>query len=140
MTVLDSDDCGWVATLTVLDQSVAATDTCKLRHFVVYMQRRAAPVNDMLLCEDLGDRLGPPIGTLPGDKEGIIQLRAEINAITVIYTGRGKGDAPDAPFALRKETVPVPGIWPCELAALMRIRNMARILDDTDLRFAPYAK
>ena len=59
------------------------------------MQRRAAPVNDMILKEDLGDTLGPSLGRLEGDKEGIIQLEADYDAILVYYTGRARNAAQD---------------------------------------------
>lgn len=137
--ILDADDCGWVATLTTLDTR-DPEDTCRTRRFVAYMQRRTAPANDMILKEDLGDTLGPPLGRLPGDKEGIIQLEADYNAIMVYFTGRAQGAPPDAPFMLCRERIEVAGIAPMAHVAVRRIRNMARLLDDTDPRFAPYAK
>lgn len=138
MTILDPDDCGWVAVLDALD--TRTHETCKLRRFVAYIQRKRAPIGDMILCEELGDTLGEPLGRLAGDKEGIIQLVAGVDEIIVYYTGRGVADAPDAPFALRRERIAVPGIFPIGLASLLRIRNIAGHLLLADAWYAPYAK
>lgn len=140
MIILDADDCGWVAVLDALDTRTTAKDTCQVRRFVAYIQRKRAPIGDMLLCEELGDTLSEPLGRLAGDKEGIVQLVAGVDEIVVYYTGRGVADAPDAPFALRRERIAVPGIYPLDLAAARRLRNIAGHLLLTDAWYAPYAK
>ena len=123
-TILDPHDCGVVAALTVLAYPVASGDSCAIRRFVAYMRR---PDRDILLCEDLGDHLGPKLAEFSGSTEGDVTLQADIGGIIVYFTGRAPGDT-TGPFQFQRERVVVSNIWPLDLAATMRVRNLARIL------------
>lgn len=140
MTILDTRDCGVVAALTVLAWPVASGDSCATRRFVAYMRR---PDRDILLCEDLGDKLGPKLWEFPGSTEGDVTLQADVGGILVYFTGRAVGD-PSGPFQLQRERVTIPDIWPLDYTAVLRIRNICNILvkHDPDLArdMAPYLK
>ncbi len=125
--ILDADDCGWVATLTTLDNRPGVANRQTLRRFVAYIQRKNAPERVMILCERTETGLGPSLGTLPAEMEGIIQLDADIDAIIVTYTGRKPGDT-SGPFMLQEARIPVAGVLPAALAALVRIRQVAYIV------------
>lgn len=125
--ILDPDDCGWVATLTVLDNRNPAGDRCLTRRFVAYIQRQAEPKGVMILRERTADGLGPVLGSLTGPKEGIVQLDADVNTIIVTYTGRAPGDL-TGPFQLQEERIAVPGVWPLALAGVVRVRGVANII------------
>lgn len=122
--ILDPHDCGVVAALTALAYPVPSGDSCATRRFVAYMRR---PDRDILLCEDLGDHLGPKLANFPGTTEGSVTLEADIGGIIVYFTGRAVGDT-TGPFQFQRERVSVPNIWPLDLAAAFRVRNLARIL------------
>jgi hypothetical protein len=126
--ILDEDDCGWAAVLTALDTRHNDMNTVATRRFVAYIQRKAAPVGDVLICERTSTGLGPSLGTLPGPKEGTVALESGIDEIIVTYTGRVVGTALDAPFKLQEARIPVPGIYPIDLAAALRARYIARIV------------
>ncbi len=138
-TILDPDDCGWCATLTTLDNRPGITDRCLTRRFIAYIQRSGTPARQMLLCERTPTGLGPSLGTLPAAMEGILALDCDIDTIIVTYTGRVPGDL-SGPFRLQEARIPVPGIWPLDLAAAMRVRNVARALltDDVARYVEPY--
>jgi hypothetical protein len=125
--ILDPDDCGWCATLTTLDNRPGVANRQTLRRFVAYIQRKNAPERQMILCERTATGLSAPLGTLPGPAEGIIQLDADIDAIIVTYTGRVPGDD-TGPFRLQEARIPVAGVWPAALAALVRVRQVAYVL------------
>lgn len=149
MTILDNSDCGAVASITVLfyptpgSTTPVPADTCTTRRFVAYVQRVDAPAWQVLLCEDLGDALGPPLGSFPGPKEGDFSLEADIGGIWVYYTGRLPGD-PSGPFRLQRERVAVADIWPLDLVGVLRVRNISRILEAhlsaTARELGPYVK
>lgn len=123
-TILDSHDCGVVTSLTVLAYPALSGDSCATRRFVAYTRR---PDRDILLCEDLGDHLGPKLAEFSGSTEGDVTLQADIGGIIVYFTGRQPGDT-SGPFQLQRERVTIPNIWPLDLAAALRVRNLARIL------------
>ena len=143
MTILDPSDCTLLDTITVLAYPHPSGDSCATRTFVAYMRRVAPPAWEILLCEDLGDRLGAPLGAFPGPKEGSAQIEAVQGALIVYYTGRLPGDV-NGPFQLQKVSVPVANIWPLDLAAAQRVRNVAGIVAEhfPDLvgDLAPYVK
>ncbi len=139
--ILDNDDCGYVATLTTLDNRPGITDRCLTRRFVACIPRAGASARRMLLRERLAAGLGPSLGTLPGPMEGVLDLAADIDAIVVTYTGRVPGDL-NGPFRLQEARITVPGVWPLDLAAAMRVRNVARVvtkyLPSAEPELAPY--
>lgn len=124
MTILDTHDCGVVAALTVLAWPVASGDSCTTRRFVAYMRR---PDRDILLCEDLGDHLGPKLWEFPGSTEGDVTLQADVGGILVYFTGRAPAD-PSGPFQLQRERVPVKDIYPVDLTGVLRVRNTMKII------------
>jgi len=125
--ILDNDDCGWCATLTTLDNRPGVLNRQTLRRFVAYIQRAASPSRQMILCERTEAGLSAPLGTLPAEMEGIVQLDADIDVIIVTYTGRKLGDD-NGPFRLQEARIPVAGVWPASLAALVRVRQVAYVL------------
>jgi len=125
--ILDADDCGWCATLTTLDNRPGVANRQTLRRFVAYIQRSSAPTRQMILCERTATGLSDPLGTLPAAMEGIIQLDADIDTIIVTYTGRKLGDT-SGPFMLQEARIPVVGVWPAALAALVRVRQVAYVV------------
>ena len=127
--ILDPHDCVLLASITVLSYPNPSGDSCATRVFLAYMQRVAAPAWQILLCEDLGDRLGPPLGQFAGPKEGSATIDAGIGYLDVRYTGRAIGDT-TGPFQLQKERVAIPNIYPLDLAGVLRVRNIAGILTE----------
>ncbi len=125
--ILDPNDCVLLSSITVLAYPHPSGDSCKTRTFLAYMQRVDAPAWQVLVCEDLGTSLGPPLGAFPGPKEGSATLEGVEGALIVRYTGRVPGDL-NGPFQLQKEIIPVANIWPIDLVACLRVRNVARIL------------
>lgn len=141
--ILDPSDSVLLDTITVLSYPHPSGDSCATRTFIAYMQRVEAPAWQVLVCEDLGEKLGPPLGAFPGPKEGSANLQCEEGALIVRYTGRVPGD-PNGPFQLQKERIAVPNIWPMGHSALLRIRNVCNILakhfPDLAADLAPYLK
>jgi hypothetical protein len=142
--ILDPNDCGPVASITMLFYPTAGSatpvpaDTCTLRRFVAYMRR---PDWDILLREDLGDHLGPPLATFTDQKEGSLTLEPDIGGIVVYYTGR---DATTGPFQLQRECVSIADVWPVDLVGCLRVRNIANALvkhfPDLARDLGPYTK
>lgn len=127
MTVLDPHDCVILSSITVLSYPDPSGDSCVTRTFVAYMRRVDAPAWQILLCEDLGDTLGPPLGSFPGPKEGSATIEAGMGYLDVRYSGRAVADAL-GPFRLQKERIVVPNLYPVGLVAALRARNIAAIL------------
>lgn len=125
--ILDPNDCNWVYTITVLDQRTPQIDTCRTRRFVLYLRRKGEYTRNLILRERITGGLGPILHVVGGELESMGTLEAEVDALIITYLGRAAGD-PTGPFQLQEERVGVPGIWPLDLAAAMRLRNVARIL------------
>jgi hypothetical protein len=143
MTILDPRDCVLLASITVLSYPDPSGDSCVTRTFLAYMHRVDAPAWQVLVCEDLGESLGPPLGQFPGPKEGSATIEAGIGYLDVRYTGRAVGDL-TGPFQLQKERIVVPNIYPLGLAAALRVRNvtrdMAEHLSDLVSELEPYTR
>lgn len=126
MLMMDSADCILWDAIAVLDTRATAPDTVTVRHFVVYAQR---PSYSGKLCELVNNQL-VWVADLPGQKEGSAKIVAGVDKLTVWYTARPVGVyAGNLP--LWKHDIPVPGVWPLDLAAAMRLRNVAGIIDRT---------
>jgi hypothetical protein len=125
MILVDADTILWDA-ITVLDTRPTAPNTITTRTFVVYAKR---PAFQGMLCEEVGDQL-IHIADLPGPKEGSCKLLCEKDKIIVRYSGRLDGDL-SGPFRLRKHAFDIAGVYPLDLAAAARLRNVARIIDSS---------
>lgn len=142
MTHILSGDYGAAATCTAIDTRPAAPNTVTLRRFLAALRRPAYHVE---LYELVGGAPVPiPLPNL-GPKQGTVTIRVEIDAIVIVFTGRAPGDdAPGAPFQVWEHTAVVAGIYPVDLAAAVRLRAVARRLQDyvpvAADALAPYAR
>lgn len=130
LIILDDNDCGWVSTLTVLDNRNTAGDRCLTRRFVCYLRRSGPEKRELIIREREAAGLGPILHVVGGEFESMGTLEAEVDALIVTFLGRIEGDT-TGPFRLQEERVEVLGIWPLGLAACMRLRNVARIIQVT---------
>ena len=137
MVQLTTNDTVVAAAIDVLN--TADPTTTATRRFVVLCYR---PAYDYMLFEDLGSSL-VKICDLPGEKDTSVTLVAGVQCLT-IYVASRLVDVSGAPCVLLRHDVSVANIWPMELAALVRVRNLARILSTyvpaAAAQLAPYTK
>lgn len=85
------------------------TATCRDANGRIFVAWHDADLN-IVLCEDMGDRLIYRAGPMPGAKASCVSLLiAEDNYVRVYYGGRAAG-ASSGPFPLTREACYLPGV------------------------------
>lgn len=86
------------------------TATCRDAMGRIFVAWHDANLN-IVLCEDVGDRLKYIAGPVPGSKDSCVSLLiAEPDYVRVYYGGRM--DATSGPFPLQRQIYRVPGVKP----------------------------
>lgn len=120
MKILVDKDCILWDVVTCLDTRSTAPNTVSTRRFLVYAER---PAFQAKLCEELPDGSLKTISDIPSIKEGSANIEIEPNKILVYCTSRLE---PSGDFKLVVFDFDVTGVFPIDLAAAARIRNISR--------------
>lgn len=104
-------------------------DSCATRRYVMRLHRSGADPWQLLVQELHDDgTYGPPLGAFAGPKEAPSGwLTCEPGQLVVHYSGKLDPD-PGAPYVEMEERIAMPGVYPIDLTAAWRLRNVAGIV------------
>lgn len=144
-TILDPRDTIVISGVTVIVWPHPSGDSCATWRYVMRLHRNgAAPWQ--LLVQELHDdgTYGPALGAFAGPKEAASGwLTCEPGFLIAHYSGKVEASV-EAPYQEMEERIAVPDIYPIDLTAAWRLRNVARTLvahfPDLKEDLAPYVK
>lgn len=145
MTIIDPRDTIVIGGVTVIVWPHPSGESCATRRYVMRLHRSGVDPWQLLVQELRDDgTYGPALGAFAGPKEAASGwLECRVGMLVVHYSGKLDPD-PLAPYAELEERIAVPDIWPIDLTAAQRLRNVCGILAAhfPDLRadLAPYLK
>jgi len=145
MTVIDPRDTIVIGGVTVIVWPHPSGDSCATRRYVMRLHRSGVDPWQLLVQELHDDgTYGPALGAFAGPKEAASGwLECRQSALVAHYSGKLDPD-PLAPYVEMEERIAITGIYPIDLVAAWRLRNVTQILvkhfPDLKEDLAPYTK
>jgi len=145
MTVIDPRDTIVICGVTVIVWPHPSGDSCATRRYVMRLHRSGVDPWQLLVQELHDDgKYGEPLGAFAGPKEaanGWLECREGM--LVAHYSGKLDPD-PLAPYQEMEERIVIPGIYPIDLVAAWRLRNVCGVLvehfPDLKVDLTPYVK